>query len=87
MGGVFSGLKDVSEIPLWPVRAMSAFDSGAKVGAFVGLVAGVGLSYGLMGNPIPLIQQQEYVSAVIAYVLVGIGYTVAYSLYSKESSQ
>ncbi len=73
MGGVVSTVDAVHTIALWPLAAVRDMSDDPVVALAGGAVA-IGVPYYLFGNPVPLVQNQEFVTLAFAYGIGGVGY-------------
>lgn len=73
MGGAVSTVEAVHTIATWPIAIVTDMSTDPLMALAGGAVA-VGVPYYLFGNPVPLVQSQEFVTLGFAYGIGGVGY-------------
>jgi hypothetical protein len=86
MGGVISTTEAVTTIALWPLSVVKDMSTDPVTAVAGGAVA-VGVPYYLFGNPVPLVQNQEFVTLGFAYGIGGVGYWTTKTLKMKYLPQ
>lgn len=81
-----STVEAVHTIALWPLAVVSDMQTDPLTAVAGGAVA-VGVPFYLFGNPVPLVQNQEFVTLGFAYGIGGVGYWTTKTLKTKYLPQ
>lgn len=73
MGGVISMVEATTTVATWPAVAASKVTDQPMTAAG-GVAAAIGVPYLLLGNPIPLLQQGDFINLGIYYVIGGVAF-------------
>jgi hypothetical protein len=86
MSGFFATAGAIHTIATWPIAIVSDMSVDPLM-AIVGGAVAVGVPFYLFGNPVPLVQNQEFVTLGFAYGIGGVGYWATRELKMKYLPQ
>lgn len=84
--GFFDGIEGLYTVLAWPMVAAGELKDKPAQSA-LGLAGGVGASYYLVGNPMILFNNQQWVELGAFYLGVGVTYYAAGMIYDKVATK
>jgi hypothetical protein len=72
----------VNRVVAWPLMIVNDFNNDSSAAA-AGVVVGAGALYFTLGNPLELLEKEQWVNLAVEYGIFGAGYFGGYTLLSK----
>lgn len=72
----------MNRVVAWPLMIVNDFNNDSSAAA-AGVVVGAGALYFTLGNPLELLEKEQWVNLAVEYGIFGAGYYGGYTLLSK----